>query len=34
LATAGETVFRIGEIISRGSGAPVILPGLDTAWGG
>lgn len=34
LAAAGETVFRIGEIISRGSGAPVILPGLDTAWGG
>lgn len=32
LTANGETVADIGEIIPRGDGDQVLLPGLDTAW--
>tara|TARA_R110000868_G_scaffold1844_20_gene14731 strand:- start:15077 stop:16195 length:1119 start_codon:yes stop_codon:yes gene_type:complete len=34
LSSNGEEVFRIGEIVPRDGGEPVLLPGLETAWRG
>ena len=34
LASNGETVADIGEIVPRDDGDQVLLPGLDTAWRG
>lgn len=34
LADNGESVADIGEIVARGDGDAVVLPGLDSAWPG